>query len=40
MGTQIVRSLVGELGGSISWRAREQGGTDVQMVLRPRPLAS
>ena len=40
LGTQIVRSLVGELGGSISWRAREQGGTDVQMVLRPRPLTT
>ncbi len=40
LGTQIVRSLVGELGGSISWRARDQGGTDVQMVLLPRPLTT
>jgi len=39
LGSQIVRSLVAELGGTIGWQAREGGGTQVVMVLRPRPLA-
>ncbi len=39
LGSQIVRSLVVELRGSIRWQAREQGGTEVLMVLRPRPVA-
>ena len=39
LGSQIVRSLVAELGGTIRWQAREGGGTEVVMVLRPRPLS-
>jgi two-component sensor histidine kinase len=38
LGTQIVRSLVTELRGTIQWRAREGGGTEVHLRLRPRGL--
>ena len=40
LGSQIVRSLVVELRGTIRWQAREQGGTEVVMALRPRPISS
>ncbi len=40
LGSQIVRALVVELGGTITWSAREGGGTDVRLDLRPRPLDS
>ena len=39
LGSQIVRALVAELGGTIGWQAREGGGTEVVMVLHPRPLS-
>jgi two-component sensor histidine kinase len=38
LGTQIVRSLVSELRGTIEWRRREGGGTEVRLQLRPRGL--
>jgi two-component sensor histidine kinase len=38
LGTQIVRSLVTELRGTIEWRPRDGGGTEVQLRLRPRAL--
>jgi two-component system, sensor histidine kinase PdtaS len=38
LGTQIVRALVEELRGRISWADRPGGGTDVRLELRPRPL--
>ena len=38
LGTQIVRSLVGELRGTIEWRPRDGGGTEVHLRLRPRGL--
>ncbi len=38
LGSQIVRSLVAEMGGTITWQERAGGGTQVLMVLRPRPL--
>lgn len=40
LGSQIVQSLVAEMGGTISWQPRAGGGTEVHMVLRPRPLGS
>jgi two-component sensor histidine kinase len=34
LGLQIVRTLVtSELGGTIQWKAREGGGTAVQIIL-------
>jgi two-component sensor histidine kinase len=38
LGAQIVRSLVTELRGTIQWRARAGGGTEVHLRLRPRGL--
>ncbi|WP_426567063.1 sensor histidine kinase [Angustibacter sp. McL0619] len=38
LGTQIVKALVAELGGTITWSAREGGGTQVRLDLAPRPL--
>jgi two-component sensor histidine kinase len=38
LGAQIVRSLVGELRGTIRWHRREGGGTEVELRLRPRAL--
>ena len=38
LGSQIVRALVAELRGQISWDERLGGGTDVRLDLRPRPL--
>lgn len=38
LGSQIVRSLVAELRGTIAWQRREGGGTEVVMTVRPRPL--
>jgi len=38
LGTQIVRSLVTELRGTIQWRPREGGGTEVHLRLRPRGM--
>ena len=40
LGSQIVRSLVAELGGIITWSPLEGGGTQVTMTLRPRPLVA
>ncbi len=40
LGSQIVRSLVAELRGTIAWHRREAGGTEVVMTVRPRPLPS
>jgi two-component system, sensor histidine kinase PdtaS len=38
LGSQIVRALVGELRGTIAWTSAPDGGTDVRLELRPRPL--
>ncbi|GAA4357829.1 PAS domain-containing sensor histidine kinase [Angustibacter luteus] len=38
LGTQIVKALVSELGGTIAWSGRPGGGTDVRLDLVPRPL--
>ncbi len=38
LGGQIVRSLVGELRGTMEWTPRPGGGTSAVIRLRPRPL--
>ena len=38
LGSQIVRALVAELGGTIHWQSGNPTGTQVLMQLRPRPL--
>jgi two-component sensor histidine kinase len=40
LGTQIVKALVMEMRGTMSWGPREGGGTEVRLDLRPRPLAT
>ncbi len=38
LGSQIVKALVHELGGTISWSPGTDEGTDVRLDLHPRPL--